>query len=191
MQEQTLAAETNLLGMSGSMANTFFWKWDPKQQEKCDMVVNVIKSIEQATTIAIMTAIPAIGPIETVAELTAEEARASKALSATRVSSNWVSAMFRRQKSWVSGANAIRLNGLPPLKAKKPDWAWTKAVPYSLAKGWNNYVQPQQWQLVPQILTAMPMIVSHPPHNAAYRPTPPDCLTSPTLTFEDSGKPRH
>ncbi|MCJ1292809.1 hypothetical protein MMC34_004362 [Xylographa carneopallida] len=65
VSEQSLAAETNVLAMSSSMANTFFWKYDPEQQAHCDLLAGFVKGTIGALIMALLLIVPIVGPFTT------------------------------------------------------------------------------------------------------------------------------
>ncbi|MCJ1397971.1 hypothetical protein MMC11_001167 [Xylographa trunciseda] len=148
VSEQTLAAETNVLGMSSSMANTFFWKYDPEVQAHCDMVSGLIKGTVGALLAALLLVVPVIGPFVTPEALAAEGAaveavEAAAAGGTQSVARAGTQGLWAQARNFMSMRNRFRPNvgnsqGLPKLKVKT-DWAWKKHVPYNIAKKWNKY----------------------------------------------------
>ncbi|MCJ1284237.1 hypothetical protein MMC26_003568 [Xylographa opegraphella] len=143
VSEQTLAAETNVLGMSSSMANTFFWKYDPAQQARCDLVSGFIKGAIGALMAALLMVVPIVGPFVTPEALAVEGAEAAT------VEAGWDVATLEAQ-GFMAAARAVEIwrsrlrptvgdvAHLPELKVKG-DWAWKSKVPYNFGKNWNKY----------------------------------------------------
>ncbi|MCJ1478264.1 hypothetical protein MMC13_006941 [Lambiella insularis] len=72
ISEQSLATQTNCLGMASTMANTFFWKYSDEAQYKCDMVAGALKAAVSGVLMAMAFTIPAIGVMTTGAKFADE-----------------------------------------------------------------------------------------------------------------------
>ncbi|MCJ1387187.1 hypothetical protein MMC18_000027 [Xylographa bjoerkii] len=140
VSEQTLAAETNVLGMSSSMANTFFWKYDPQEQAHCDLLSAFLKGTVSALLAALLLIVPLIGPFVT-SEAVAVEQAAAGAVSGSgplsRMSTQEAFGFMRLVRP--NFRPTVGKPGFLPKIQSKSGWAWKAKVPYSFAKNWNKY----------------------------------------------------
>jgi len=161
--------------MSASIANSFFWKWDKKQSDKCDLAVGFIKTAQQVIQIAFLMGIPEIGLITAVPANEAAAAEAATAEAGALASAAeaqtpkgmvaWMGTQYRNgvirwDKFWRSGTVGKPGKDLAKLKQRQP-WHWRNHVPYKAAKFWNHLVQPPIWQTIPVVALGAPMNVSH------------------------------
>ena len=137
------------MGMASSMANTFFWKYDPEQQAHCDLMSSFVKGIVASVLVALMLIVPTIGPFVTADAVAAEGATVAA------VETGYDAVAVDAQGLWAAARGAARAaeaararmrptvgdpGYLPALKAKGA-WAWKANVPYNFGKNWNTYAQ--------------------------------------------------
>jgi hypothetical protein len=166
--------------MAASVANTFFWKWDQHQQDKCDLWTGVAKIVQTAVQLALLSAIPTIGFLDT-------EVVQKAAVKANKRRNGWHAEAFGSQVSLVRETRPWwRVTVIDPSEhleplAKKEPWTWTATVPYKIADKWNRYTQAPRWQTVPNVLAGSPM-------NVKVLPRTGDIFTSPMLTAGTSSR---
>ncbi|MCJ1382555.1 hypothetical protein MMC17_005668 [Xylographa soralifera] len=143
VSEQTLAAETNVLAMSSSMANTFFWKYDPEQQAHCDLLSGFVKGTVGAVLMALLLVVPMVGPFVTPEVVAAEGATVAAVEAGSDAAALDAQGLWAAARAAEAARDRIRptVGGteyLPKLKAEGA-WAWKAKVPYNWGKNWNKY----------------------------------------------------
>jgi len=158
--------------MAASIANTFFWKWDQHQQDKCDLWVGIARTVQSAAQMALMAVVPAIGVLDT-------EAVQKAALNAERRRVGWHAEAFESEVSlvletrpWWRVSVQDPSDHLEPLTKVEP-WTWTAKIPYKIAKAWNKYTQTPYWAIIPNVLAGIPATVS--PFHALGASSPLQC----------------
>ena len=142
--------------MASSMANVFFWKFDPKEHEKCDMLTGMVKAVQSAIAMALVFSIPAVGIFDTAALAGLEDAAVKSGQQMAWAGKEFAAEAGQlRSLGGVVKPTVVNTEGLPPLKAVAP-WSWKANVPYNFAKWWNTYTQPMMWQAIPNAVVGFP-----------------------------------